>query len=108
MVVLILVLITAYFIFNKNDYSPSSNTPVENISEELINTEQEAINFAEKDKEFGKCDIAWRCNADWDEEDEVWTVIGCKYYQNEPIYDACYGISFNPEGTILGRHTDFA
>jgi hypothetical protein len=105
-VFIILVISLAMVCFAYNRYPAEntfSNLPVEGISEELINTEKEAVDFAKQDADIASFankykDLSIDYLAYYNQELGVWQVQA--YAKDKRVNDLDYQISFYPNGKI--------
>ncbi len=100
-ILIIVILLGSYFIYQKIQNDNSSKIPVEGISEELINTKQEAVEYAKKQEDIKSFaervkDLGVGYNTYYNEQLGVWQVVA---YAKD-VNDLNYQISFYPNGTI--------
>lgn len=104
LIIIIIFIVVGYFIFQYLKNLLFLNAPIEGISEELINTRKEAIEFAKKDVDiitFDKglsLDYKVSYNAYYEKELGVWQIV--VYPDSKYINDFDYQISFTPDGKI--------
>jgi len=100
-ILIVVILLGGYFIYQNIQGDNLSKIPIEGINEELINTEQEAIDYAKQHEDIKLFaedikDLGVGYNAYFNEELGVWQVVA--YAEN--ANDVDYQISFYPNGTI--------
>ena len=95
---IVVIAVGSYCLYQYFEKEELLNTPIMGISEELINTEKKAIEFAKQDAGIIAFTNEYKSDysANFDKKEGIWQVVA----DDVNTVDLEYAISFYPNGTI--------